>query len=164
MLEWFRSLPLPPIEERNGRGAILYFKEQGALAHSPEGGINVKSSPVVSVFLPQVRRGALWSVGEVHFPATPLRQQFPGLHKISSAFSKWLATHECIYSNTRTQNEFAYFLEGSVQNRDEPVYAFSSGLVALKSGRYFVGDDDTEAKLDSICKALQLRGVQCSGA
>jgi hypothetical protein len=162
-LEWFRSLPVPPQEERKARGVILYFKEQGALALNPEGGIEVKASPVVSVVLPQVRRGILWSLGEVHFLATPLRQKFPGLHKIGAAFSKWLATQECVYSNKRQDNEFAYFLEGSVKNYDSPVYAFSSGLVALRAGRYFVGEGDGEAILDATCKALRLRGVECAG-
>ena len=164
VLEWFRSLLLPPLEERVARGASLYFKEQGALARNLDGSIDVKHSPVVSVFLPQVRRGALWSVGEVHFLAAPLREQFPGLHKINSAFSKWLATHECVYSNKRKDNEFAYLLDGSVKNYDPPVYAFSSGLVALRTGRYFVSEGDSEAALQSICKALRLKGIECAGA
>jgi len=164
VLEWFGSLSPPPLEEHVARGASLHFKEQGALVRNLDGSVDVKHSPVVSVFLPQVRRGALWSVGEVHFLAMPLREQFPGLHKIRSAFSKWLATHECVYSNKRKDNEFAYLLEGSVRNYDAPIYAFSSGLVALRSGRYFVDEGDNEAMLESICKALRLKGLECSGA
>jgi hypothetical protein len=48
-----------------------------------------------------------------------------------------------------------------VRNHDAPVYAFESGLRALKAERYFVGDDDTESRLEDLCKTLRLRGVNC---
>ena len=147
VLQWFRSLPVPPLEEHVARGASLYFTDQGPLVRNSDGSIDVKHSPVASVFFPQIRRGALWSVGEVHFLSTPLRQQFPGLHKIRSAFSKWLAAHECVYSNERKEHKFEYLFEGSVKNYDPPIYAFCSGLVALRAGRYFVSEGDNEATL-----------------
>jgi hypothetical protein len=164
VLGWFRSLPCPPEEVPTKHGATLYFKELGTLTYDVDGRIDSKSSPVVAVFLPQVRRGSLWTVGEVHFLATPLRQQFPDLHRISSAFSRWLATLPCVYTNKRQDNEFSYYLEGSVKNFDAPVYAFGSGLSALQSGRYFVGERDNDRVLDSLCRALRLRGVQCAEA
>ena len=91
---WFRSLPVPPTEVSTERGVTLYFRESGPLEYDAKGAINPKASPVATIFLPRVRRGALWTVGEVHFLSTPLRQRFPALHKVSSAFSKWLAGFE----------------------------------------------------------------------
>lgn len=164
VLLWFRSLTEPPSETPTERGYVLHFGECGPLVYDSNGQIDVKASPIASVFVPRVRRGALWTVGEVHFLATPLRQRFPTLHKISNAFSKWLATHECAYSNKQKDNPFSYYLEGSVKNYDSEVFALESGLSALKEGRYFVGDDDTEYRLDAICKQLRLRGVECSDA
>ena len=164
VLKWFRALPSPPEEIPTEHGATLYFRECGPLTNGVNGCIDPKSSPVVTVFLPSIRRGCLWTVGEVHFLATPLRQKFPALHKVSSAFSKWLATFSCVYSNKRQENEYDYYLEGSITHYDPPVYAFDSGLNALQSGRYFVGDSDNDYVLDSLCKALQLRGVDCAGA
>lgn len=164
VLGWFRSLPSPPTEVPTERGFTLHFKQCGPLTYEANGRISQKASPVATLFLPRVRRGVLWTVGEAHFLATPLRSQFPDLHKISSAFSKWLVSFECVYSNKRKDNEFSYYLEGSVKNYDPPVYGFTSGLCALKSGRYFIGDDDNEYVLESICKMLRLRGVDCAGA
>jgi hypothetical protein len=164
VLGWFRSLPSPPEEVPAKHGATLYFRESGPLNYGVDGRIDPKSSPVVTVFLPQIRRGSLWTVGEVHFLATPLRQQFPALYRVSSAFSKWLADLPCVYTNKRKENEFGYYLEGSVKNHDEPVYAFDSGLSALQSGRYFVGERDNDSVLNSLCKALRLRGVECAEA
>ncbi|ARN22296.1 hypothetical protein A4W93_21655 [Piscinibacter gummiphilus] len=126
-----------------------------------DGRVDAKASPVASIFLPRIRRGALWTVGEVHFLATPLRERFPAVHKISTAFSKWLSTQECVYSNKRKINPFSYYLEGSVQNHDPEVFAFESALSALNAGQYFVTEDDTEFRLDAICKMLGLRGVEC---
>lgn len=164
VLQWFRSLASPPTEVPSDRGSALYFRECGPIAYDVGGKINPKSSPVVTVFLPRVRRGTLWTVGEVHFLATPLRKQFPGLHKISSAFSKWLSGFECVYSNQRKDNEFSYYLEGSVRNYDAPVFAFKSGFHALQQGRYFVGDSDNDIVVEKLCKALRLRGSPCDEA
>ncbi|MFZ6775847.1 hypothetical protein ACO0LD_03375 [Undibacterium sp. Ji83W] len=161
VVDWFRARSTPPIEVQTERSLILYFKDIGPLTYHSNGAINPKTSPVVTVFLPRVRRGALWTVGEVHFLATPLRQQYPALYKISSAFLKWLANQECVFSNKDTNNKFAYYLEGSIKNYDTPVFAFESGLRALESENYFVADDDNDAKLEQICKSLLLRGVKC---
>jgi hypothetical protein len=164
VLGWFRSLPSPPEEVPAKHRATLYFREYGPLIYGADGRIDPKSSPVVTVFLPQIRRGSLWTVGEVHFLATPLRQQFPALHRVSSAFSKWLAELPCVYTNKRPEDEFGYYLEGSVKNHDAPVHAFDSGLSALQSGRYFVGERDNDYVLEKLCKALRLRGVDCVSA
>jgi len=164
VLTWFRSLKAPPREVQTERGFTLHFQDVGPVAYDAHGHIDSKASPLASVFVPCVRRGALWTVGEVHFLATPLRDRFPALHKISSAFAKWLSAHECVYSNKRNSNPFSYYLEGSIQNFDPDVFAFESALSALNAGRYFVAEDDTESRLTAICKFLRLRGVECSDA
>jgi hypothetical protein len=164
VLEWFRSLGQAATETPSNRGVVFSFPAHGSFSYRPDGSIDPRASPVVTVFLPRVRRGQLWTVGEVHFLPTPLRQQFPGLHKVNSSFGTWLSQLECVYSNKRQNNQFGYYLEGSVKNYDPPVFAFEFGLRALQDGRYFVADDDSEARLDSLCQALRLRGVECAAA
>lgn len=161
VLAWFRALPIPPKEVLHDRGMVLCSAQCGPLAYANDGSIIATQSPVATLFLPRVACGVLWTVGEVHFLATPLRERHPELHHISAAFSRWLKGQVCVYSNKRRENEFAYFLEGSIKNYDPPVYAFESGLVALRSERYFVGDGDNDQVLSTICKALRLRGVDC---
>ena len=129
--------------------------------HSADGSIDAAASPLVNVWLPAVRRRLLWTVGEAHFLSTPLRKLYPGLHKVSSAFSKWLGGLPCIYPSTEDENNFNYYLEGSVRNFDAPVYAFESGMSALTRGQYFVAPDDTEYLLDKLCMTLRLRGIEC---
>jgi hypothetical protein len=161
VLTWFRNLPVPPSETITPRSIVLHFRELGPLTEAPDGSIDGKASPVVTFFSPRVRRGILWTVGEVHFLPTPLRKRYPVLHEISASFSKWLSTFPCVFSNKTNDNEYNYYLEGSVKNFDPPVYAFESGLKALKAQRYFVSDEDTDARLNDLCKALRLRGVNC---
>ena len=161
VLNWFRGLDSRPDEIRTSRAAVFHFKVYGPLVDGPDGAIDAKRSPVVSVFSPRVRRGILWTVGEVHFHPTPLREQFPHLHKTSTSFAKWLRIRPCVFSNARKDNEHNYYLEGSVRNYDPPVYAFESGLKALNAQRYFVGNDDTESCLEDLCRTLRLRGVNC---
>ena len=164
VVDWFRSLSSPPLEAPAGRGLVLHFQNVGPLSMSADGNIDPKASPLATVFPPRLRRGVLWTVGEVHFLPTPLRKLFPGLHSISVAFSRWLSERDCVFSVDRATDDFSHYLEGSVRNHDQPIFAFPSGLAALRSGRYFVGDDDNEYMLDRLCTALRLRGVTCEEA
>lgn len=164
VLTWFSSLPYAPEQTRTAYGFILYFREYGSLNYDAEQKIDVKTSPVVTICVPQVRRSLLWTVGEVHFLSTQLRSQFPALHKVNLAFSKWLTALPCVFANKRKDNEFAYYLEGSVQNHEAPVHAFGSGAKALQLGRYFVGQQDNAHVLNTLCKKLRLRGIECTMA
>jgi hypothetical protein len=164
VLEWFRALPQPPVEHPTPHGLVLYFRDMGPLVDDAKGAIDASKCPVVNLFVPKAKRGVLWTVGEVHFLATPLRQLFPDLHKISSKFSRWLSAKECVFTKTSVRNPFDYYLEGSVRNFNRPIFAFESGLAAIRGGRYFVADGDNDSRLDTICKFLSLRGVECAEA
>jgi hypothetical protein len=163
VLGWLRraaidllEVPVPP------HGVSLYFREFGPLVLADGRTLDSHRSPMVSVFLPRVRRGVLWTVGEVHFLATPLRKLYPGLHKLNRRFSAWMRRFECVFDNGNSPRpEWAYQLEGSAQSYGPPIFALPSGLEALNSGRYFVARDDTEFELDKLCKQLRLRGIQC---
>jgi len=163
VLAWFRALDPAPAEVRTARATVLHFAHMGALAYrADDGQIDASRSPVVTVFSPQVKRGALWTVGEVHFLASPLRSLFPELHRVGRDFSRWLAGHDCVFSRKSGLHEFDYYLEGSVRNYDPPVQAFPAALAALAQGQYFVAEDDNDVRLDQLCRALRLRGVACS--
>jgi hypothetical protein len=161
VLEWFRALPTPPEEVPTDRGTVLYFRSCGNLSLRSDGSIITDESPVATLFLPRIRRGVLWTVGELHFLPKRISERFPELAKVSGAFSRWLKRRPCIYSNKSLGSEFDYYLEGSIRNFDSPVYAFECGLAALRSGRYLVGDGDNELVLDKLCQILRLRGIEC---
>jgi hypothetical protein len=161
VLEWFRALQDAPEEIQVDGGLWLLFRSSGALAKTADGSIDVKRSPLVSLFLPTVRRKILWTVGEVHFLPTPLRSAFPKLHGVSTSLKKWLEAFDCVFSNrARHRNEWNHYLEGSIRNWDSPVYALAGGLEALRRGQYFVAVEDTDFVLDRVCSTLRLRGVQ----
>lgn len=164
VMAWFMSLGTPITEVPTEYGHALHFRDFGPLSYLPGGGIDADTSPVVTVVLPQTRRSSLWTVGEVHFRATPLRKRFPLLHKVNGSLSKWLSTFECVYSNRRPENPYSYYLEGSAKNHDAAIFSFQSGLEALKRERYFVGHTDNQYRLDAVCKVLRLRGVDCTEA
>jgi hypothetical protein len=153
VLRWFRSRTPPP-HEIDGDGCLwLHFSEEGPL-------IEPDRSPLATVYLPRVRRRAIWTVGELHF--LPTRDQFPGLRKTSGEFAKQIEKQPCVFSNEpEFEGEFDDYLEGSVRNYDTPIYAFPSGLRALQQGCYFVAENDTRARLDDLCKVLRLRGIDC---
>lgn len=162
VLAWLRALPAPPEEIPTERGIVLYFSNCGKLSHAPDGKIIGDESPVATLLVPRVERGVLWTVGELHFLASRMRDRFPELAKISAAFARWLKTHPCVFSNKANENEFSYYLEGSIKHYDSPVYAFETGLTALHSGQYFIGDSDNEHVAATLCGALRLRGINCS--
>jgi hypothetical protein len=160
--EWFHALEDAPHEIAVEGGLWLHFPSLGPLAKAADGSVDVKNSPVASLYFPTERRGILWTVGELHFLPTPLRATYPRLHAISASLRKWLATFDCVFSNQPGhRNEWDYYLEGSVRNWDAPVYALNGGLDALRRGQYFVAAADNDFVLDQLCSRLRLRGVQC---
>jgi len=161
VVQWFRHLPNPPHEQKTAHGVVLYFRELGPLVYKDDGHLEASKCPVANLFLPQVRRGVLWTVGELHLLASPLRQ-FPELQKISARFSRWLSARECIFTRTSANNPYDYYLEGSVRTFDRPIFAFESALTELRTGRYFVAERDNESHLDRVCQTLRLRGVECT--
>ena len=156
---WFSALSTPPQVRKTDRGVVLYFNELGPLMGAP-GPIDVAKSPLVTLFFPRRRRGVLLTAGEVHFLPIPLRKQFPALHRISQDFSRWLRQFDCVFSPSAQSGEWDYYLEGSIRNGDSEVFALPEAMSALRSGQYFVADDDTDALLDRLCKSLHLRGVE----
>jgi hypothetical protein len=161
VLQWMRSLTPKPIESPTKGGVVLYFKHLGPLLHDSKGGIDASQSPIVSIVHPRIRRTKLWTVGEVHFLATRLRETFPELQKVSTAFLKFLSSHECIYSNRREENPFDYYLRGSIMNCDSPVYALESGMTAIKNSQFCVADDDSDWTVELVCRALSSLGIEC---
>jgi hypothetical protein len=164
VLGWLRraaqdplEVPVPP------DGISLYFREFGPLVLSDDGSLNSHRSPMVSIFLPRIRRGILWTVGEIHFLGTPLRKLYPGMENLNRRFSAWMRQSECVFDKGRCPRpEWTYHLEGSSQAYRSPIFALPSGLEALNLGRYFVARNESEFQLDKLCKQLWLRGVQCS--
>ena len=163
VLAWLRAASGQAEEIPVPRGLAFHFRQFGELVATGDNSVDVHRSPVVTVFVPHVRRGILWTVGEVHVWATPLRQLFPGLHRLSRAFARWLQQFACVFANGHARRrEWEYHLEGSVRNSDPAIFALPSGLEALNSGRYFVDRRDTDRVLDTLCKTLTLRGSPCA--
>jgi hypothetical protein len=153
VLDWLRSLREQPIESVREDGSLFHFRAFGPLDS------DAKNSPVVTVLLPVQKRGALTTIGEVHFLATPL-SAFPELNRINKRFREWLCEKPCVYSHRpEFVHEWDYFLEGSAKNDDSDIHALPEGMAALQRGSYFVAGDDNDGVLDRVCQTLELRGV-----
>jgi len=161
VVEWFRRLPEPPEETPTAYGITLYFRSFGPLTYDETGAIDVAQSPVATVGLPAMRRGVLWTVGEVNFLATLSLPQNKPLRDVSRAFSRWLSTFPIVFDQRSPQSGFTYYLEGGVQNVASKVFALPSGLAAIQAGQYFVAEGASDYVLDVLCKSLRLRGVNC---
>ncbi len=104
VLDRFRSHVANIREVPTPRSRVLYFPDMGPLEHHDDGAIDPKTSPVVTIFEPRIRRGVLWTVGEGHFLSTPLRRLFPELHRLSSSFRQWLeSSGSCLFESWEQQ-------------------------------------------------------------
>jgi hypothetical protein len=160
VVDWFRKLEMTPEEVPTEDGLVLFFRELGALKITPEGCADPKCSPVVTVRLPLVRRGVLWSVGELRF--LPLRTAFPALNQVRRSFESWIREHDTVFDvHPASEHRFDYYLEGGSRNRG-PIHALPTGLEAIRAGRYFVAARESEASLDRVCRTLRLRGIDCA--
>jgi hypothetical protein len=163
VLAWFRSLDHKVVEVQSSQGLLLHFSELGDLKRDASGSVIGAQSPVALLRLPEVRRGNLWTVGEVKFLPAAISRDFRKLYDISRNFKKWLSSRELIFSH-RGQHDFNYYLEGGSRNFSLEIYAFESGMLAIRSGRYFVSHMDGDQRLSALCRQLRLRGVECADA
>jgi hypothetical protein len=162
VLRWFTELPAPPEITRTERGHALYFRSLGRLVFTKEEPqrVDQTKSPVVSVFAPRRRRGVLRTAAEVHFLTTPINRA-PKLAELNRSFRNWLRGHELVFSSRASgPGNWDYYLEGSVRNFDGDVFALPVAMEALRRGQYFVADDDSNERVERLCKTLRLRGVE----
>jgi hypothetical protein len=116
-----------------------------------------------TLFRPVLRRGVLWTTGEVHFLPTPLRRCCPPLHALSQRFKKWLSAFDLVFTvKPSWHGEWNYYLECGIRNHDEPLYALPLAAQALKQGQYFVDWSANEVVLETLCRSLRHRGVNCT--
>ena len=161
VLQWFRDQDLVADEHTFDWGVALHFSSLAELRFKSDGKIDTEHSPVIIVNVPRVRRGILWTVGEVRFCPVPL-SQFPELERLRKSFLRWFQKQPLIYDNHPAgEHRFDYYLEGTSRNWG-PIRAFPSGLVALERGQYFISRHEGSGSLEALCKKLALRGVICA--
>jgi hypothetical protein len=160
LLRWFGDLPAPPEVTHTPTHLVLYFRSLGPLVQKEDdpGAIDPTRSPIVTVFPPLRRRAALLTAAEVHFLTT--MRQFAEMKAVSRAFQSWLHQFERVFSRQARICEWDNYLEGSIRNFAEDVFALPSAMEALRRGQYFVAADDTDFVVDKLCRALRLRGVE----
>ncbi|WP_144037694.1 hypothetical protein [Sphingopyxis sp. KK2] len=161
VLDWFRSQTETAEKHSNEVRVLLHYCQFGALAQNADGSFDPSRSPIVSIFFPKVRRGALWTVGEVHFIYKS--KEFPALERLRKRFQAWINESPAIWERKHDGREaYGYYLDGTVKNIADVVFALPSGLTAYEAGQYFVAESDNEGVLDRVCGALRLRGIDCS--
>jgi hypothetical protein len=163
VLEWFKSQADVPEEHTNDVRTLLFYRQFGSLHHDLNGEVDASKSPLVSIDPPKVRRGVLWTVGEVHFLTTNMADAFPELERMRRKFQTWLKQFPVVWERQRGGEEgYGYYLEGGSKNVADRIFGLPLGLAAFEAGQDFVADHDNEHRLDSLCKVLRLRGVNCT--
>jgi hypothetical protein len=161
VLEWFRVQPELANEFSDDQKVVLHYHQLGPFVLKPDGSADAAVSPLVLVYLPKIRRDVLWTVGEVHFLYKP-NARFPQLERLRKRFETWISKQEVIWEQRFDGSEgYGYYLEGSVKNICDRIYAFPSGFAAHNAEQYFVAGNDNDGVLDRVCRSLHLRGVEC---
>ena len=96
-----------------------------------------KRSPVVLLVLPQVRRGILWTAGEVQFLAERMTSSFPGLQKVLTCFREWLRSFPVVFRQPQlpetSGGSWDYYLEGGLRNVSDEICALPTGITRVAS-------------------------------
>jgi hypothetical protein len=155
--EWFGRVPHEvTVSERPDR-LIYYYR--GLAKQALTADVEQSKSPLVFVMKPQNRRRTLWTDGEVLFTPTPFRRQFPALHRVCQSFSEWLRSFDLIFGQkSGAPSDWNYYLEGGIRNSDAELFALPKAMEALRQGQYFVHYRDNQSRVETISKALRLRG------
>lgn len=163
VLNWFTQLPEPPEIFPRSDGLALFFRQFGPLVMTEKNEVDGEQSPVVLLVWPQVRHKVLWTAGEVQFLTERMRSTFPQLQRVLTTFRKWLRTFPLVFRQPRlpetSGGPWDYYLEGSIQNVSDEVFALRTGMAALERGQYFVWQGDSDGRLDTVLRMLRLRGV-----
>ncbi len=161
VLDWFRRQPETAEEHPNEDRILLFYRQFGPLALNPDGSPDPGMSPLVSIFLPKVRRSVLWTMGEVNF-LHKSKAGFPALDRLRKSFQRWLEDCPIVWQREKDGLDgYGYHLEGTIRNIADTIHALPHGLSAFEAGQYFVAGRDNDAVLDKVCKSLRLRGVDC---
>ncbi|WP_144036731.1 hypothetical protein [Sphingopyxis witflariensis] len=156
VLDWFRRQPEAAERHLNEERMLL----AGPLIQKSESSLDASDFPLISIIMPKVRRGALWTVGEVHFLHKP--KEFPALERLRKRFQAWINENPRVWEQKHDGREgYGYYFEGTVRNIADAVFALPSGLTAFETGQYFVAEDDNDGVLDRVCSTLRLRGINC---
>jgi hypothetical protein len=161
VLDWFRQQPETGEEHISDDRTLLFYRQFGPLAKNADGTADPTMSPLVSVYLPKVRRGVVWTVGEVHF-LHMAKAGFPALDRLRKSFQRWLEDYPIVWDRKQDHLEgYGYYSEGTVRNIAEKIYALPDGLSAFEAGQFFAAEGDNELVLERVCKSLRLRGINC---
>jgi hypothetical protein len=156
---WFAALEYETTIKERPDGIWLYFRAMATESLPDSEHINQETTPLVWISKPKKRSDILWTDAEVCFTATLLKSQFPELNKISMQFAKWLKQFDLVFARKENvTREWNYYLEGGIRNFSEKLYALPDAMAALQKGRYFVHHRANDAVLDTVVKALRLRG------
>jgi hypothetical protein len=158
VVDWFSSLGVELGTNENEERIVHYFRTFAKKPMVADEEIDQKATPLVFIEKPRLLRGTLWTDAAVVFTPSPLRSQFPALHRISQAFAKWLRTFDLVYSQEKSgAAEWNYYLEAGIQNWDAKLYALPRAMEALRNGQYFVHRKASSGRLDTLAKLLKLR-------
>jgi len=148
VVSWFADLPERPNLTSTGSAVAVRFQNEQT---SPSGRVNI--------FLPMTVRGVIRTAGEVHFLDS--WSASPALAGVLRRFRKFLAQFERVHPVE--SSPWNHFLEGSLRNFDAPIVALPAAFAALNEGtQYFVSDDESQSRIDTLCLALRLRGIDCA--
>lgn len=161
VIAWFSALGHDMTVQEHQDGTWFYFRAMASQALPDAQHIDQGATPLVWVSKPGKRQGLLWTDAEVCFTATPLKSQFPQLHRIALSFATWLKQFDLVFSRKdEVTPGWNYYLEGGMQHASDNLYALPQAMDALRGGRYFVPHGANDAVIDTVTKALRLRGYE----
>jgi hypothetical protein len=86
-------------------------------------------------------------------------QRNPALHRICQSFAEWFRNSELVFGQkSGAPSAWNYYLEGSIRNFDAELFALPQAMEALRQGQYFVHYRDNQLRLETLSRALRLRG------
>src|SRR6185295_983867 len=144
------EIPLPG-------GVAVHFRQFGELVVADDNSVDVHRSPLLMVFVPHVRRSILWTVGEVRFWATPLRQLFPSLHRLSGAFASWLQQFEGAFCQRPKSTPRVGIPFGGIGSKLRASDFAPPGVRNPELCSLFCGPSGHRSR----CKVLRVRGISC---
>src|SRR5688572_28647361 len=130
----------------------IWFKDCGDLRDS------IDESPVMLIHYPERITDYLWKTAEVCVPQPSIKRNLPNYYRASEQARKTIKSLDCVWES-KTNEQYSYYLRGSIMNYASKVYTLKSGRDYLEKQFHFVHTQDNNFVIENVLKSLRLLGL-----
>ena len=159
---WPSKINLPEFGDNSPRATrvIMASLKQQESPHQPL--IDVDSSAVAGIKLPDFRDGRYWVTGEIWFPTARLQNVFPELNRICQRLERFLGNQSTVFDNRKGNDRTGFKNQLCMSGVLRKVVALPEAFKLIHDGAFMVDHLTSPAMYRDFRYGLQHAGHEIS--